>query len=187
MTADALSPVSVLCLAILFRGERTGYEIKKESVEGDYRYFVEASYGSIYPALTRLAAESYVTVREELQSGRPSKKVYALTEAGRGALLRALMQRPGPDVFRSRFLLVAKFATHLPAEVLRCAIDARREELERELDHLRAIGDADCENPAVAWIAAYGATCLSAELQYMTAHSDALIALAQPALADATP
>ncbi|MEM8665801.1 MAG: PadR family transcriptional regulator, partial [Pseudomonadota bacterium] len=136
MPADTLSPVSTLCLAILHRGEATGYEIKKESVEGDYRYFIDASYGSIYPALARLAADGFVTQREEQQAGRPARKIYAITEKGRDALLGALSEPPGPDVFRARFLLVAKFARELPADIVTAAIAERKAHLLEEIAHL---------------------------------------------------
>ncbi|MCF3935138.1 PadR family transcriptional regulator [Acuticoccus sp. M5D2P5] len=179
MSADQLSPVSTLCLAILHHGEATGYEIKKGSVEGDYRYFVDASYGSIYPALSRLANEGYVTVREETQAGRPARKVYAITETGHRALVDALSREPGPDLFRSRFLLVAKFAAELPEEVVRDAIDQRRKNLRDELAHLERIEKEACENPAVGWITGYGRSCMTASLDYLDANRDRLIAMAR--------
>ncbi len=43
--------VRSLCLAILSFGDATGYEIRKESTEGRFSYFDDASFGSIYPAL----------------------------------------------------------------------------------------------------------------------------------------
>ena len=45
--------VRTLCLGVLQFGEATGYEIKKIVEEGMFNHFIEASYGSIYPALTR--------------------------------------------------------------------------------------------------------------------------------------
>jgi DNA-binding PadR family transcriptional regulator len=184
LASESLSPVSTLCLAILHRGEATGYEIKKESMEGDYRYFIDASYGSIYPALARLAAEGLVTVREEAQSGRPSRKVYAITEAGREALVDALSEPPGPDIFRSRFLLVAKFAAELPAPVVRAAVEERKRHLAEEIAHLERIG-SECPNAGVDWITSYGTACMRASLDYLERHGEALIALARPPMVDA--
>lgn len=182
MASDGLSPVSTLCLAILHHGEATGYEIKKESVEGDYRYFVDASYGSIYPALARLAADGYVTVREEAQSGRPSRKIYAITQIGREALLDALSSAPGPDVFRARFLLVAKFVSELPAPVIEKALAERRAHLKEEIAHLERIREETPDNAGVEWITGYGLSCLAASLEYLDARGDDLIALAQPSV-----
>ena len=49
--------IRTLCLGILSRGDATGYEIKKMAEEGLFSHFVEASFGSIYPALTRMTDE----------------------------------------------------------------------------------------------------------------------------------
>jgi len=185
LPADQLSPVSTLCLAILHRGEATGYEIKKASVEGDYRFFIDASYGSIYPALARLAVEDYVTVREEAQAGRPARKIYAITDKGRAALLEALSEPPGPDIFRARFLLVAKFASELPVEVVEAAIAERREHLSAEIAHLERVASEDCKNPGVRWIVDYGRCCMTQSLQYLEEHAPELIAAAKPSVADA--
>ena len=81
--------VRTLCLGILSLQEASGYEIKKDVEDGLFSHFIEASFGSIYPALTQLASEGYVTVREEEQTGKPDKKVYAITDAGRNALAKA--------------------------------------------------------------------------------------------------
>lgn len=185
MATDTLSPVSTLCLAILHRGEATGYEIKKASVEGDYRFFIEASFGAIYPALARLAVDGYVTVREETQPGRPARKIYAITEKGRGALFDALCEPPGPDILRARFLLVAKFAAELPVDVIKAAVQERRANLKAEIAHLSGVLQGGCDNPGVMWIAQYGCTCMSASLDYLDQHEAELIALARPSVADA--
>jgi hypothetical protein len=49
--------VKTLCLGILSFGEASGYEIKKKVEEGLFSHFIDASYGSIYPALTQMLAE----------------------------------------------------------------------------------------------------------------------------------
>lgn len=190
MASVTLSPVAILCLAILFNGERTGYEIKKESLEGRHRWFVDASYGSIYPALARLALNEHVTVREEFQSGRPSRKVYAITAAGRHALIAALSSAAGPDVYRSRFLLVASFASQLPRHVVAEAVAARKQHLRQELDAIREAASAvECGAPdgseALEWAASYGQNCIGAHLEYLEANGDRLIAMARSDLADA--
>ena len=59
--------VRTLCLGILSTEEASGYEIKKDIEEGLFSHFIEASFGSIYPALTQLTAEGLLTVRAEEQ------------------------------------------------------------------------------------------------------------------------
>ena len=46
--------VRTLCLSILYEEEASGYDIRRMCTEGNFAYFVEASYGSIYPALAKL-------------------------------------------------------------------------------------------------------------------------------------
>ncbi len=180
----------MLCLAILFNGERTGYEIKKELLEGRHRWFVDASYGSIYPALARLAHSGLVTVREEVQSGRPSRKVYSITDTGRMTFLETLSHPAGPDVYRSRFLLLSTFAHRLPRHVVVAAITERKDALKEEIASIKAAmddagreGDVNCE--ALAWAAAYGENCLGAHLNFLEIHGDRLIAMAPAEIADA--
>jgi hypothetical protein len=55
--------VRTLCLSILYEGEATGYDIRRLCMEGEFAYFVEASFGSIYPALAKLEDEGLVTSR----------------------------------------------------------------------------------------------------------------------------
>jgi len=49
-----------LILAVLNFGDATGYEIKKQSTEGAFSFFVDISYGTIYPTLAKLEAEELV-------------------------------------------------------------------------------------------------------------------------------
>ena len=82
--------VRTLCLSVLYDGDATGYDIRRLCADGEFSYFVEASYGSIYPALAKLEADRLVTSRAEQQDGRPARKVYSITEMGRLAFAEEL-------------------------------------------------------------------------------------------------
>ena len=84
--------VRTLCLVILAFDEASGYEIKKAVEDGMFSHFIEASYGSIYPALTQMLADGLVSVREQVQEGKPLKKAYTITEAGLKALKNSLQE-----------------------------------------------------------------------------------------------
>ncbi len=170
--------VKNICLAILFDGEATGYEIRKLSVEGEYSYFVDASYGSIYPALAKLEAEGLVTSRVEHQEGRPAKKIYAITAAGRTALINSFFEDLSDDIFRSEFLLFLRFASELPASLVETRINERLEKIESELAEFDRIG-AEHTHPGDAWVINYGRTCLTAARNYIHAHRGELVALAR--------
>jgi len=174
--------VRSLCLAILSFGDATGYEIRKESTEGRFSYFEDASFGSIYPALARLEAEGLVTVREEPQAGKPARKVYSITQAGRTEFITSLSEPQAADTFRSPFLLVALNAAQLPPDVVRRALERRKMQVQEEL---RRLTDTDCHpeapHPGSSWTRDYGIACMNFTLAYLEDNGEALIKIAEDA------
>src|SRR5208337_3260930 len=116
--------VRTICLGILSRGEATGYEIKKLFEEGGYQHFVEASFGSIYPALSQLTGDGLVQVRAEAQEKRPDRKVYSITPAGRSQFLASLLKPLAEDRHRSPFVFAMLFSHLLPPERVSELMDA---------------------------------------------------------------
>ena len=176
-TVGVLMNVRTVCLAILYDGESTGYEIKKLSTEGKYSHFVDASFGSIYPSLNRMESEGLVTVREEQQSGKPARKIYAITDLGRQEFIASLEEPCAPDVFRSQFLLVAMSAHLLPKSVVSAAIDRRVSQLQSEADHLQEIV-SNHKSAGGKWAATYGLTCMRASQNYLSENREALESIA---------
>lgn len=174
--------VRSLCLAILSFGDATGYEIRKESTEGRFSYFEDASFGSIYPALARLEAEGLVTVREEPQAGKPSRKVYSITETGRQEFIMSLCEPQAPDTFKSPFLLVALNAAQLPPEIVRRALERRKQQVREEL---RLLTDTDCDqdspHPGSNWTRSYGISCMNFTLAFLEENGEALVKIAEDA------
>jgi len=178
--------VSTLCLAILNYGEATGYEIRKQSTEGDFAYFFDASFGAIYPALTRLTEEGLVECRDEVQPGKPARKVYSITPAGRIAFVEALHQQPEPDAYKSQFLLVSMCVAYVKPAHMADLIEKRLKENDEKLAKLRASYE-DCHDPGSKWTIEYGLYMHEASRDYLIKNRDALIASAGTALAaDAT-
>ncbi|MEM5584156.1 helix-turn-helix transcriptional regulator [Roseibium sp. AS2] len=174
--------VRSLCLAILSFGDATGYEIRKESTEGRFSYFEDASFGSIYPALARLEAEGMVTVREEPQAGKPARKVYSITEAGRTEFITSLCEPQAPDTFKSPFLLIALNAAKLPPEIVRRALERRKAQVLEELRLLTGPDhDQECAHPGSNWTREYGIACMNFTLAHLEEHGDALIKIAEDA------
>ena len=178
--------VRTLCLAILNAGESTGYEIRKLSTDGIYSHFVDASYGSIYPALTRLEQDGMVTSREESQAGKPSRKVYSVTDIGRMEFLQALTKPVQRDIFKSEFMLVALYAELMEPKVLTAAIDAQLEYLTGELATIESAQD-EFEHDSANWIADFGRTCLTQSIAYITENRAALESKAGARLAEIAP
>ena len=72
-------------LGILARKAQHGYELKRsfEQITGG---FWALNYGQIYQTLDRLETEGLVTFHVEQKANVPDKKVYEITDEGRGAL-----------------------------------------------------------------------------------------------------
>ncbi len=171
--------VRSLCLAILHDGETTGYQIRKLSTEGEFAYFVDASYGSIYPALARLEADGLVISRVEQQEGRPAKKVYSITKLGRDTFHQSLFNKLDDDSFRSEFLLFARFAPQLPVSLVESRLNEKLARLDAEIEQL---AKAKTEKPAKAdqWVIDYGTACLTTARKELSARMKTLIELAMP-------
>lgn len=157
--------VTTLCLGALFLGKATGYEINKMFEDGPFSHFLDASYGSIYPALTRLTEEGHVTCEAAPQDGRPDKKIYSLTEKGRRRFRDALQAPFAADKFRSEFLFVALYAHLLPRAYVRDIVDARLGELRREAEVLSNSGRSDM--PGMEFARRYGQAVLAASIDYL--------------------
>ena len=111
-------------MGVLSLGGAPGYEIKK-LLESRFSHFYDASFGSIYPALTKLTGEGLVSCTPQPQNGRPEKKVYRITPSGRFAFANELQGEPAPDRVRSEFLVVMTFSELLPPQALDRLFDAR--------------------------------------------------------------
>ena len=168
--------VRSLCLGILSFGEASGYEIKKLVEEGLFSHFIDASFGAIYPALIQLTAEGLLTVRAEEQTGRPDKKVYAITPSGRAALSRALMVVPAKDKFKSEFLFQMLLQRSLPPGVIMAAIDKHLDDLKEDMariDDCRSRPDSD---EGTHFVSGYGHAVIGAAIAYMEAKRAELLA-----------
>jgi DNA-binding PadR family transcriptional regulator len=128
--------VRTICLGILTRGDATGYEIKNLFEDDGYQHFVEASFGSIYPALNRLTEEGMVSVRAEAQEKRPDRKVYSITPAGRTALIASLLKPLPEDRHRSPFVFAMLFSDLLPEGRVASMLDAYTRQVEAKLAQL---------------------------------------------------
>lgn len=166
-----------LILAILNFEDASGYEIKKQCTEGAFSYFVDISYGSIYPTLAKLEADGLVIGRSQTQSGRPDKKVFSITDKGREEFIKTLSTPPAVDKFKSEFLLVAMCADLTSKEVITKAIDKRILEMQELVNVISGLR-SECDHPATQWITSYGMHVKGADLEFLKNNRDSLIAMA---------
>ncbi len=164
-----------ICLAVLSRGAASGYEIKKMCEEGVFHHIHEVGFGSIYPALGKLLEDGLVTVTDTPQEGRPSKKVYRLTPAGRIALLDALSTPPGQDRVRSEFLVRMLFAELLGARTIEDFLDNRLQFLQQRIADME---NCECgEMPTVGerFVHGFGLAIYQAMEAYLREHGHEVV------------
>ena len=176
--------VRTLCLGILSSGEATGYEIKKDIEEGLFSHFIDASFGSIYPALTQLAGEGLVTVRAEEQSGKPDKKVYAITEKGRASLARAIAVVPGRDKYKSEFLFQMLLQQYMTPEMMRAAIEKQQSDLEDDLARICQCRGSEQPHAGARFVEDYGEAVVKAALAVLKEKKAELLRNATPQAAE---
>ncbi|HEX4533034.1 MAG TPA: PadR family transcriptional regulator [Rhizomicrobium sp.] len=161
--------VRTICLGILTRGDATGYEIKKLFETDGYQHFVEASFGSIYPALNRLTEEGMVSVRAEAQEKRPDRKVYSITPAGRKAFVASLMKPLPEDKHRSPFIFAMLFSHLLPPDHVSALIDTYISLGEAKLAQLSAPENAP-HTAGERFVTGYGRAIYLSMLNYLRIH-----------------
>ncbi|WP_176835424.1 MULTISPECIES: PadR family transcriptional regulator [unclassified Paenibacillus] len=97
-------------LGLLRTRAMSGYEIKK-SFEGDISFFFDASYGSVYPTLNKLEQEGLIVKHTIVQTDRPNRHDYTITEAGIEALALYLQSPLIEDKVRSDLTMRLYFGT----------------------------------------------------------------------------
>jgi DNA-binding PadR family transcriptional regulator len=118
-------------LGFLSYGPMTGYDLKKQ-MDRSTQAFWHAHLGQIYPALKKMAQDDLVEISVVPQEGKPDKKYYLITDAGRAELATWLRQ-PLDTLSKKKdpVLLQLFFSGALPKATI-------LEQLERQLDIHRA-------------------------------------------------
>src|SRR3954471_22720822 len=108
-------------LAVLAEQPAHGYEIKRGLEERFGSVIAPVNAGQVYVTLQRLQRDALVADDAVAQTGRPDKRVYRLTDAGRRALEEWLGAASAPTRLRDDFFMKLVFAHAMgladPAEV----------------------------------------------------------------------
>lgn len=124
-------------LGFLSEKPRSGYDLKTRCFEGPVRAFWTADQAQIYRTLDRLKDAKFVSATRRRQAGRPDRRIFEITQAGREALDAMLASPVALQPLRDPFLVHLYFATFLDDETLLSLLSARREEHQERLDDLR--------------------------------------------------
>lgn len=102
-------------LGFLNYGSMSGYDLSK-AFGSSVQFFWHAQNSQIYLVLDKLEKEHLITHETVMQSDRPNKKVYTVTEDGRQEFLNWLSgtRENATNEFKSAFLMKIFFSGNLP-------------------------------------------------------------------------
>lgn len=127
--------IDKVILGLLSHESLTGYEIKKR-IDTALKYFWSASYGSIYPTLSTLVQDGFVTKNEAVENGR-DKIFYTITDAGRGCLKEWLGIPVTRDELHYETLLKLFFGSVAGTQISLEHIENFKEKIKNELPYLQ--------------------------------------------------
>jgi PadR family transcriptional regulator, regulatory protein AphA len=106
--------LAYVILGFLQKQDMTGYDLKTTCFDQCIAHLWPADQGQIYKTLDKLFEQGWINCHVEIQSDRPNRKVYTLTELGKAELVRWLQSpQPLPTV-RDTLLVQLFFAAELP-------------------------------------------------------------------------
>jgi DNA-binding PadR family transcriptional regulator len=117
-----------LILGLLSRRAMTGYDIKRFLKSLSW-LIGSPSFGSLYPALHALLRDQMVVVEVISREGKPPRKLYTITDAGREAI-RAWTARPAvPDASLKAFVMQLLMAGNVSRAEMVTRLQRRRSQV----------------------------------------------------------
>lgn len=129
-------------LGFLTYGDLTGYEIKKWMSQSTAN-FVNASFGSIYPALKRMEKKRWITVYEDTQGKRIIKK-YQLRSDGKETFMEWLRAPVEVSPFHYELLAKMFFYRYLNQEEIVVQVQDVIGQLKEKIQGLQEIRTVPC-------------------------------------------
>ncbi len=137
-----LTTTEAALLGLLRKGPMSGYDLRKD-VERSVGYFWAPAKTQIYATLPRLVETGHATQQKVVQSARPDKTIYELTDSGREALREWVEDAP-LDAGQGRNLILMKlyFGEDADPEALRRQLAERRADAEQLLAEIGELEEA---------------------------------------------
>jgi DNA-binding PadR family transcriptional regulator len=113
-------------LGLLNYHPATGYELKTAFNESIH-FFWNATLPQIYRTLKQMEEKKWLTVTVEHQDGKPSRRIYRVTDTGQGELRRWLREVPEIPEHREPMLIKVFFGNQVEPEHFRFHVQRYRE------------------------------------------------------------
>jgi len=125
-------------LGFLNTRARSGYDLKTRCFDVEAKAFWSADQAQIYRTLERLKAARLVNATVRRQSGKPDRKLYEITPAGRDAFARWETTAAPLSAPRDAFLLQVYFSGEASDDAIVTLLSSRRADHQARLEGLRA-------------------------------------------------
>ena len=112
-------------LVSLAEHEASGYDLTRR-FDASLGFFWRATHQQIYRVLASMTEAGLLQVRTESQDGKPNRRVYSLTNAGRSEIVRRSRQPVGEETVRSAFAVKVRGMPYSDAEAVLDEIRAQR-------------------------------------------------------------
>lgn len=158
-------------LTVLMDTPCSGYDISKQFEMG-VGCFWNASQQQIYRELAKMEKQGWVKFETVPQDGKPDKKIYHATTAGRGELQRWYGEPSEPTAIREDLLVKVLAGAYLPSMDLIKELHRRRQCHQEKLMHYQAKAADHQANPEPALMEQYLYLTLRRGIRYEQAWID---------------
>jgi DNA-binding PadR family transcriptional regulator len=155
-------------LALLARGPAHGYELKQDLEQLLGSAYPQPNVGQIYVTLGRLEKSGLIEGEEVEQTGRPNKKIYRLTDAGREAV-SVWFQKPEDEPrVRDEFFMKLALAPQTGLADQIALINKQRRQYLNTMRNLSKLAAAEGRDNRIAHLLIEGAMLhLQADLDWL--------------------
>lgn len=121
----------------------SGYDLVK-AFESSLEFFWHAQNSHIYLELKKLEKKGYICGRTVIQSERPNKKIFSITDTGRKEFLDWLAEGSGEDAthFKSAFLIKVFFGGNVPPAQSIAMLGKFKEDCEAYLKRMDSVPES---------------------------------------------
>jgi DNA-binding PadR family transcriptional regulator len=135
-------------LGLLQKRSFTGYEMK-HYFETVFSFFFDASFGTIYPTLSKMEQLGYITKENITQENRPNKHVYTITPLGKEQFASYMSSPIEKMTVRSDFHMRMFFGEYAQGEAAVKWIEEAIALSSKKLKELEAMESLSLEGNAV--------------------------------------
>ncbi|MDV2994100.1 MAG: hypothetical protein N4J56_003754 [Chroococcidiopsis sp. SAG 2025] len=134
-------------LARLIDTPLSGYDLAQQ-FDGSVGYFWAASHQQIYRELSKLEQQGWIAGETVLQTGKPDKKLYYVTEIGKQQLKSWMAEPSEPSPIKDD-LLVKIFAGYLAPQAIAIELKRHQKAHQEKLAVYKAIEQKYFSNPQI--------------------------------------